>query len=106
MKAMVYTAYGPPDVLELREVERPTPKDNEVLIRIHAASVVYADLAMVTGTPFVVRLSSGLLKPKYRTPGIDVAGQVEAVGGSVQRFQPGDEVFGDLSESGFGAHAE
>jgi len=106
MKAMVYTAYGPPDVLELREVERPTPKDNEVLIRIHAASVVYADLAMVTGTPFVVRLSSGLLKPKYRTPGIDVAGQVEAVGGSVQRFQPGDEVFGDLSESGFGAYAE
>jgi len=106
MKAMVYTAYGPPEVLQLKEVEKPTPKDNEVLIRIHAASVVYADLAMVRGKPFVVRLSSGLLKPKHKIPGIDVAGRVEAVGRNVQRFQPGDEVFGDLSESGFGGFAE
>jgi len=106
MKAMVYTAYGPPEVLQLKEVEKPTPKDNEVLIRIHAASVVYADLAMVRGKPFVVRLSSGLLKPKHKIPGIDVAGRVEAVGRNVQQFQPGDEVFGDLSESGFGGFAE
>ena len=106
MKAMVYTAYGPPEVLQLKEVEKPTPKDNEVLIRIHAASVVYADLAMVRGKPFVVRLSSGLLKPKHKIPGIDVAGRVEAVGRNVQQFQPGDEVFGDLYESGFGGFAE
>jgi NADPH:quinone reductase-like Zn-dependent oxidoreductase len=106
MKAMVYRRYGPPDVLDLREVEKPTPKDNEVLIRAQAASVAYADLAMVRGTPFVVRLSSGLLRPKYATFGIDVAGRVEAVGRNVQQFQPGDEVFGDLSESGFGGYAK
>ncbi len=106
MKAIVYTEYGPPEALELRSVERPTPKDDEVLIRIHAASVVYGDLALVRGAPFVARLSSGLLKPKYQIPGIDVAGRVEAVGRSVERFQPGDEVFGDLFESGFGAYAE
>ena len=106
MKAMVYTEYGPPEVLQLKEVEKPTPKDNEVLIRIHAASVVYGDLALVTGKPFVARLSSGLRKPKYQIPGIDVAGRVEAVGSNVKQFQPGDEVFGDLSESGFGGFAE
>ena len=106
MKAMVYTEYGPPDVLQLKEVEEPTPEDNEVLIEIHAASVVYGDLALVTGKPFVARLSFGLLKPKYKIPGIDVAGRVEAAGRDVERFQPGDEVYGDLYESGFGGFAE
>jgi len=106
MKAIVYTEYGPPDVLQLKEVERPTPKDDEVLVKVHAASVVWADLALVTGQPFMARLSSGLLEPKYRIPGIDVAGRVEAVGGHAKRFQPGDEVFGDLYESGYGAFAE
>jgi NADPH:quinone reductase-like Zn-dependent oxidoreductase len=107
MKAIVYEKYGPPeDVLELKEVEKPTPKDDEALVRVHAASVVYGDLALVRGKPFVARLSSGLLKPKYKIPGIDMAGRVEAVGTNVKQFQPGDEVFGDLFESGFGAFAE
>ena len=92
MKAMVYTEYGPPNVLQLKEVDKPTPKDDEVLIAVHAASIVWADLAMVTGKPFVARLTGGaLLKPKYRTPGIDVAGRVEAVGRDVRQFQAGDK---------------
>jgi NADPH:quinone reductase-like Zn-dependent oxidoreductase len=107
MKAIVYTEYGPPsEVLELKEVERPTPKDDEVLVRVHAASVVYADLAAVTGKPFVVRLTTGLLRPKYKIPGIDMAGRIEAVGREAKQFQPGDEVFGDVSESGFGGFGE
>jgi NADPH:quinone reductase-like Zn-dependent oxidoreductase len=106
MKAMVFTEYGPPDVLQLREVEKPTPTDDQVLVKVHAASVVWADLAFVRGKPFVSRLSSGLLKPKYRIPGMDAAGRVEAVGRNVKQFQPGDEVFGDVSGCGFGAFAE
>ena len=106
MKAMVFTEYGPPDVLQLQEVEKPIPTDGQVLVKVHAASVVWADLAFVKGQPFVSRLSSGLLKPKHKVPGMDVAGRVEAVGGNVKQFQPGDEVFGDLSRCGFGAFAE
>jgi len=94
MKAIVYEKYGPPDiVLQLREVEKPTPKDNEVLVKIYAASINYADLAFVRGKPFLVRLSSGLLKPKHTIPGMDIAGQVEAAGKNVKQFQPGDEVY-------------
>jgi NADPH:quinone reductase-like Zn-dependent oxidoreductase len=107
MKAMVYAEYGPPEALQLKEVDKPTPQDNEVLIRVHATSIVWADLAVVRGKPFVVRLTGGgLRKPKHKIPGIDVAGRVEAVGGDVRQFQPGDEVFGDLFESGFGGYAE
>jgi NADPH:quinone reductase-like Zn-dependent oxidoreductase len=107
MKAMVYSKYGPPtEVLELKEVEKPTPKDNEVLVRVYASSVNAGDLFLVRGKPFVVRLSSGLLKPKYTIPGGDIAGQVEAVGRNVKLFQPGDEVFGDIGHCGFGAYAE
>jgi NADPH:quinone reductase-like Zn-dependent oxidoreductase len=107
VKAIVHTEYGPPDELQLKEVETPTPEDDEVLVRVCATSVVWADVAVVTGQPFVARLTGGgLLKPKYKIPGIDVAGQVEAVGRNVEQFQPGDEVFGDLFESGFGAFAE
>jgi len=107
MKAMVYTKYGPPDVLQLKEVEKPTPKDDEVLIRIHATSIVYSDLAFVRGKPFLVRLmGSGLLKPRHKILGVDVAGRVEAVGRNVKQFHPGDEVFGDLSECGRGGYAE
>jgi NADPH:quinone reductase-like Zn-dependent oxidoreductase len=107
MKAIVYTEYGPPDdVLELKEVEKPTPSDHEVLVKVHAASVNYSEWAFVRGKPFISRLWSGLLKPKYKIPGADVAGRVEAVGVNVKQFQPGDEVFGELALFGLGAFAE
>ena len=107
MKAIVYEKYGPPeDVLKLKEVEKPTSKDNEVLVKIYATSICWADNALVSGSPFLVRLSSGLLKPKHKIPGIDVAGRVEAVGRNVNRFQPGDEVFGDIGDHSYGAYAE
>ena len=106
MKAIVYTKYGPPDVLELKEVEKPTPEDDEVLIKVHAASVNDWDWCLVRGKPFFIRLLCGLLKPKIKIPGVDVAGQVEAVGRNVMKFQPGDEVYGDISECGFGGFAE
>jgi len=106
MKAMVYTKYGSPDVLQLKEVEKPTPKEDEVLIRIYAAAVTAGDVIVVKGEPFLVRLSSGLLEPKHKIPGKEIAGRVEAVGGNVKQFQPGDEVFGDLSVCGWGAFSE
>ena len=104
MKAIVYTEYGLPGVLQLKEIEKPTPTDNEVLVNIHAASVNAADLDLLRGT-FMVRLA-GLRKPQYKILGSDIAGRVEAVGKNVKLFQPGDEVFGDLTEHGFGAFAE
>jgi NADPH:quinone reductase-like Zn-dependent oxidoreductase len=106
MKAIVYTKYGPPDVLQLKEVEKPIPKDSEVLIKVFAASVNYNNLLFVKGEPLVGRFFTGLLKPKFKTPGNDIAGRVEVVGSKVKQFQPGDEVFGDISECGFGAFAE
>lgn len=106
MKAMVYTEYGPPDVLRLEEVEKPSVKDDEVLIKIHATAVNAADGYLLKGKPFLVRLESGIQKPKYTILGADVAGQVEAVGKSVTQFQPGDEVFGDISACGWGGFAE
>jgi NADPH:quinone reductase-like Zn-dependent oxidoreductase len=106
MKAIVYTQYGSPDVLQLKEVEKPTPKDNEVLVKVHAASINAADNFIIKGEPFVVRLMmGGIFKPKKTIPGADVAGRVEAVGRNVTRFKPGDEVFGDLSGDGLGAYA-
>jgi NADPH:quinone reductase-like Zn-dependent oxidoreductase len=105
MKAIVYTKYGPPDVLQLKEIEKPTPKDNEVLVRVHAASVNSWDWDLLRGTPFLIRLW-GLLKPKYKILGADIAGRVEAVGRNVKQIQPGDEVFGDLCECGWGGFAE
>ncbi len=106
MKAVVNEIYGPPDVLEVKEVEKPTPKDNEVLIKVQAAAVNAADWRLLKGDPFVVRLMAGLLKPKNKILGADMAGRVEAIGRSVKKFQPGDEVFGDLSGCGWGAFAE
>src|SRR5690348_197159 len=106
MKAIVYTTYGPPDVLQFREVEKPTPQDHEVLVQVHAASVNAADLHFLRATPFLMRLWSGLLKPKHTILGAAIAGRVEAVGRNVSQFQPGDEVFGDLSECGRGGFAE
>ena len=95
MKAIVYTEYGLPDVLQLKEVERPTPKDNEVLIKVHAVSVNASDWESLRGRPLYARLG-GLRKPRKRILGSDIAGQVEAVGTNVKQFQLGDEVFGDI----------
>jgi NADPH:quinone reductase-like Zn-dependent oxidoreductase len=97
MKAIVFTKYGSPDVLEIKEVEKPTPKDDEALIRVHAASLNDWDWGALQGIPFVNRLIFGLLKPKKQILGSDIAGRIEAVGKNVLQFQPGDEVFGDLS---------
>jgi NADPH:quinone reductase-like Zn-dependent oxidoreductase len=101
MKAIVWTQYGPPEVLQFKEVAKPAPKDNEVLVKVHAASVNTLDLAM--RGPFLARIiTGGLLKPKDQRLGVDLAGRVEAVGSTVTQFQPGDEVFG----RGLGAFAE
>ena len=106
MKAIVYTEYGSPDVLQLKEVAKPTPKDNEILIKIYAVSVNAADLHLLRADPFLIRLSSGLLKPKNEILGSDIAGRVEAVGSNVTQFKVGDEVFGDISACGWGGFAE
>ncbi|NIO28634.1 MAG: zinc-binding dehydrogenase [Candidatus Latescibacteria bacterium] len=106
MKAIVYERYGPPDVLQLKEVEKPVPKDNEVLVKIHAASINYMDWGFLRGEPLLVRLWSGLFEPKNRILGADIAGQIEAAGENVKEFQTGDEVFGDISGCGHGGFAE
>jgi NADPH:quinone reductase-like Zn-dependent oxidoreductase len=106
MKAIVCTKYGSPNVLQLKEVEKLTPKDNEVLVKVHAASVNDWDWGLLRGKPFVNRLLFGLLKPKIKILGVDIAGQVEAVGRNVKKFQPGAGVFGDLSGCGWGGFAE
>jgi NADPH:quinone reductase-like Zn-dependent oxidoreductase len=105
MKAIVCTQYGSPDVLQLREVEKPTPKDNEVLIRIHATTVGPADCAFLKGDPFIVRIMYGLTKPKFDILGTELAGEIEAVGKDVSAFKAGDQVFGQSPDT-FGAHAE
>ncbi|MCK4738636.1 MAG: NAD(P)-dependent alcohol dehydrogenase [Deltaproteobacteria bacterium] len=106
MKAIVYERYGSPDVLELKEVEKPTPKDYEVLVKIYAASINSWDFDLLRGVPFLNRLFGGLLKPKHKILGADVAGRVEAVGKDVKILKVGDEVYGDLCKSGWGAFAE
>ena len=102
MKAMVYTTYGSPDVLQLTQVAKPMLKEDEVLIRIHAASINAAEWHLLRADPFVIRFMSGLLKPNNTILGADIAGRVEAVGNNVTQFQPGDEVFGNLSGCGWG----
>lgn len=94
MKAIVYTKYGPPDVLQFKEVEKPAPKDNEILVKIYAASANPLDWHLMRALPFLARLGGGLRKPKDPRLGVDFAGRVEAVGSNVTQFQPGDEVFG------------
>jgi NADPH:quinone reductase-like Zn-dependent oxidoreductase len=103
MKAIVRTKYGPPEVLQLQEIEKPTPKENEVLIKVLAASINPFEWHHMRGNPFLLRFSAGLLKPKHKILGKDMAGIVEAVGKKVKQFIPGDEVFGS---SNFGALAE
>ncbi|NIX56640.1 MAG: zinc-binding dehydrogenase [candidate division Zixibacteria bacterium] len=106
MKAIIQEKYGSPEVLQLKEVEKPIPGDDEVLVKVHAASVNSWDWDRLTGKPRLYRLLSGVMKPKLAILGADVAGKVEAVGQNVKRFKPGDEVFGDLCEGNWGAFAE
>lgn len=106
MKAMVLTHYGAADALKLTDVEKPTPKAGEVLIKVHATSINDWDWCLMRGSPFYIRLLCGLLKPNIKIPGAEVAGQVEAIGQNVTKFQPGDAVYGDISECGFGGFAE
>ena len=106
MKAIVYEEYGSPDVLELKDVEKPTPNENEVLIKVHAASINSWDWDMLTGRPLEYRLFFGLLKSKYKILGCDIAGRIEAVGRNIKQFHPGDDAFGDLCEGSWGGFAE
>lgn len=107
MKAIVHNRYGSPDVLRMVDVQKPVPGDDEVLIKICAVSINAWDWDTLTGKPFEYRLMFGLLKPKNEgLHGCDIAGKIEGIGRNVTRFKVGDEVFGDLSEEGWGAFAE
>jgi len=106
VKAVVYDHYGTVEQLHLEEMPLPTPKDNEALIKVHAASINDWDWGLLEGKPFANRVTSGLFDPKIRVLGSDIAGTVEAVGSSVTKFQQGDEVFGDLCQCGWGGFAE
>jgi NADPH:quinone reductase-like Zn-dependent oxidoreductase len=105
MKAIIHTRYGPPEVLQLKEVEKPAPKEKEVLIKIHATTVNRTDCGFRKAEYFIIRFFSGFFKPKRQILGSEFSGVVEAVGAAVTTFKPGDAVFG-LSTYKFGAHAE
>ena len=106
MQAVVYSTYGNPEVLRLEEVESPEPKEDEVLIKVCAASINSWDWDMLTGKPYPYRLLSGIVKPKRKIIGCDVAGIITAIGGKVTKFNIGDAVFGDLSGGNWGGFAE
>lgn len=106
MKAIVRYQYGSPDVLELREIDKPAVKDGSVLVRVRASSLNADDLEYLYGKSPFTRMATGLRKPRIRGLGVDVAGQVEAVGKNVTGLREGDEVFGNMTEHGLGAHAE
>jgi NADPH:quinone reductase-like Zn-dependent oxidoreductase len=105
MNAIVYTEYGPPEVLQLKEVEKPTPKDNEVLIRVFATTVNRTDCARLRAKPFIMRFMTGLVKPKNSIPGTDFAGKIEAVGKDVESLKVGDDVFG-FDDNGLSSQAQ
>jgi NADPH:quinone reductase-like Zn-dependent oxidoreductase len=106
MKAAVCTKYGSPDDLTLKEVDIPVPKEDEVLVKIHASSVNFGNLVLLRGQPFLARFAFGLFKPRYSIPGGDISGQVVSIGKDVKQFQAGNMVFGDLSRCGWGGFAE
>lgn len=105
MKAAIHEKYGPPDVIKVKDVKKPTYKDNEVLIKVHAATVNRTDCAMLRAKPFIMRLLTGLLKPRNPTLGTDFAGKIEAIGKEVTSFNVGDRVFG-FNDNGIGSHAQ
>jgi NADPH:quinone reductase-like Zn-dependent oxidoreductase len=105
MKAVVYTKYGPPDVLQFKEVEKPIPKDNEVLIKVYATTVNRTDCATIRAIPFFARLWTGMFKPKKQIPGTEFAGKIEAVGENASSYKVGDKVFG-FDDQGSGSHAQ
>jgi len=105
MKAIVYTQYGPPDVLQLKEVEKPIPRDNEILLRVKATTVNRTDCANLTAKPFIMRFSLGLFKPKKQIVGTEFAGIIEEVGKEVSAFKVGDKVFG-FDDGGIGSYAD
>ena len=105
MKAIVYTKYGSPDVLQLKEVAKPTPKDNEVLIKVYATTVNRTDCATIRAKPFFARLFTGIFKPKKQTTGTEFAGKIEAVGKNVKSLKVVDKVFG-FNDQGSGSHAQ
>jgi NADPH:quinone reductase-like Zn-dependent oxidoreductase len=106
MKAFIYQKYGPPETLRMAEVDKPAPNADEVLVKVLAVSVNAADWHLVRGKPLFSRATLGLLRPKQQILGVDVAGQVEAVGSDVTRFKPGDEVYANLLDHGYGGFAE
>ncbi len=106
MKAIVLTKYGLSDVLELQDVEKPQPREGEVLVKIQATAINDWDWCLMRGTPFYIRLLCGLFKPNIPIPGAEIAGRVETVSENVTQFKPGDAVYGDISECGFGGFAE
>ncbi len=105
MKAIVYTQYGSPDVLQLKEVEKPVPRDDEVLIKVHATTVNRTDCATIRAKPFFMRIVTGLFKPKKQIPGTEFAGEIEVVGKDVSSLKVGDKVFG-FDDQGSGSHAQ
>ena len=105
MKAIVHEKYGSPEVLQLKEIEKPKPKDNEVLIRIHAATVGLSDIMTRKGVPLLTRFFTGLGKPKNPIPGAEFSGEIEAIGNDVKLFKKSDQVLG-VDLSGLGAYAE
>ncbi|MGB5386046.1 MAG: NAD(P)-dependent alcohol dehydrogenase [Eudoraea sp.] len=106
MRALVFTKYGSPEVLQLKEIAKPTPKESEVLVKIHATAVNDYDWSLIRGKPYLYRLLFGILKPKHQIPGMELAGTIEALGTNAKSFKVGDAVYGDISAYGFGSFAE
>ena len=106
MKAFIWKSYGPPETLRMAEIQKPAPNADEVLVKVRAVSVNPADWHSMRGKPLFSRATLGLLRPKHKILGVDIAGQVEAIGSSITRFKPGDEVYANLLDHGYGGFAE